>query len=601
MNNQLPKILFQFIVHFLKAHPMAVGVLIGLSMLSGTYGTINSYLMKILVDYVAIIGNQNADLFKALFLPALFFILNYETHNLSWRGVQYITIKTGPEIQNQIIREMFAYAEKNSFRFFQDNFSGTIASNISTIADNIFVMVTNIAPFLIRQTMQTTLALITMFFIHPLFSAVFAIWVVFFVMISLFCSKRIMSLSDVLAMSHSKLSGKITDSISNSNNVRLFSREQFEVNYLNGFLDDVADKFRKKEWFSLKLSLVQGLSITLLIAVLLFVLIKLKMHNLVTVGDFAFILGLGLYVTEGVWYFMEQIHRLNDLIGHSNQSLRMIMIPQEITDSPQAKNIHVSNGEIVFQDVTFQYKRHNNLFENKSVLIKGGQRVGLVGFSGSGKTTFVNLIVRLFDLSSGVIKIDNQNIRQVTQQSLRENIGFIPQDPVLFHRSLMENIRYGKIDASDEEVIQAAIKAHAHEFISLTPDGYQSLVGERGIKLSGGQRQRISIARAILKNAPILILDEATSALDSVTEGYIQDSLRTLMQGKTVIVIAHRLSTLLEMDRILVFDKGKIIEEGTHQSLMSKQGMYSVLWNSQVGGFLLDEDSDKAEDADEKG
>ncbi|MBS0289039.1 MAG: ATP-binding cassette domain-containing protein [Proteobacteria bacterium] len=288
-------------------------------------------------------------------------------------------------------------------------------------------------------------------------------------------------------------------------------------------------------------------------------------------------------------------------MGRSNQSLHMILVPQEITDAPNAKSINIRKGEIVFQDVAFQYKKQNNLFENKSVVIDGGQRVGLVGFSGSGKTTFVNLIVRLFDLSSGVIKIDNQNIREVTQQSLRENIGFIPQDPVLFHRSLMENIRYGKIDASDEEVIQAAIKAHAHEFISLTPDGYQSLVGERGIKLSGGQRQRISIARAILKNAPILILDEATSALDSVTEGYIQDSLRSLMQGKTVIVIAHRLSTLLEMDRILVFDKGNIVEEGTHQSLMSKQGMYSVLWNSQVGGFLLDEDSDKAEDTDEKG
>jgi len=589
MSSQPPKNLFHFIIHFLKGHPMAVGVLIGLSMLSGTYGTINSYLMKILVDYVAIIGNQNADLFKALFFPALFFILNYETHNLSWRGVQYITIKAGPEIQNQIIREMFAYAEKNSFRFFQDNFSGTIASNISTIADNVFVMITNIAPFLIRQTMQTTLALICMFFVNPLFSAVFLVWVIFFVAISLLCSKKVMLLSDVLAEGHSKLSGKITDSISNSNNVRLFSREKFEVNYLNGFLDDVANKFRKKEWFALKLSFVQGLSITLLIAVLIFVLIKLKMHNLVTVGDFAFILGLGLYVTEGVWYFMEQILRLNDLVGRSNQSLKMILVPQEIIDNPSAKNIDVSKGEILFQDVTFQYKRaDNNLFSNKSVKILGGQRVGLVGSSGSGKTTFVNLIVRLFDLSSGMITIDNQNIKDVTQNSLREAIGLIPQDPILFHRSLMENIRYGKIDASDEEVIEAAKKAHAHEFISLTPDGYQSLVGERGIKLSGGQRQRISIARAILKNAPILILDEATSALDSVTEEYIQDSLANLMRGKTVIVIAHRLSTLLKMDRILVFEQGKIVEDGTHQELLAKAGAYSELWKAQVGGFLLD-------------
>ena len=224
------------------------------------------------------------------------------------------------------------------------------------------------------------------------------------------------------------------------------------------------------------------------------------------------------------------------------------------------------------------------------MIIPGGQKVGLVGFSGSGKTTFVNLIVRLFDLSSGVIKIDNQNIKEVTQSSLRENIGFIPQDPILFHRSLMENIRYGNVNASDDEVIQAAIKAHAHEFITLTKDGYHSLVGERGVKLSGGQRQRISIARAILKNAPILILDEATSALDSVTEAYIQDSLAILMQGKTVIIIAHRLSTLLEMDRILVFDQGKIVEDGTHLELLAKNGLYKILWGAQVGGFLLDAD-----------
>lgn len=589
MTNQLPKTLFQFVLHFLKPHPIAIGALICFSMISGMYGTINSYLTKVLVDYVAIFGNQNTDLFKMLFFPSLFFLLNYEMHNLSWRGVQYIKLKTGPKIQARITRKMFAYAEKNSFRFFQDNFSGTIASNITTIAENVFEIITNIAPFLIRQITQTTFALVSMYFINPIFCAVFFVWIVFFVSVSLLFSKKVMILSDELAKSRSQLSGKITDSISNVNNVRLFSRENYEVNFLNRFLDEVAAKYRKQEWFSLNLSLVQGISITVLIGVLIFALITLKTRNLVTIGDFAFILGLGLYVTEGVWYFMEQIHRLNDLIGSSNQSLNMIVVPQEITDIPQAKNLDIHKGEIVFQNVTFKYKKNSNLFENKSVIIPGGQRVGLVGYSGSGKTTFVNLVVRLFDLSAGQIKIDNQNISEVTQASLRENIGFIPQDPVLFHRSLMDNIRYGKIDATDEEVIEAAIKAHAHEFITLTPDGYQSLVGERGIKLSGGQRQRISIARAILKNAPILILDEATSALDSVTEGFIQDSLNILMQGKTVIVIAHRLSTLLKMDRILVFDKGQIVEDGTHQSLMAKQGMYSTLWNSQVGGFLLDE------------
>lgn len=588
-NELLPKNLVRFMFLFLKPYPLALSIAVLLAVISGTYGTINAYLTKTLIDNLSQ-GVQETELWAVLFWPALYFVFSYEVHNLSWRGIQYISLQLGPKLQNTIIKKMFAYTEKNSFQFFQNNFSGTIASNISTLADNIVVMVTNIAPFLVRQIIQTILALVSMFFINAYFSLVFLVWVVFFLAVSLFFSKKIMKLSNMLAEEHAKVSGKITDSISNSNNVRLFSRENFEVNYLNGFLEDLAKKFREKEWFSLKLSLIQGFSITVLVAILLFVLIKLRINNLVTIGDFAFILALSLYVTEGVWYFMEQVLRVNDLVGRSNQSLEMLLVPQEIIDNPEAKDINIDKGEIVFQDVNFQYKRDNNLFSNKSVIIPGGQRVGLVGFSGSGKTTFVNLIVRLFDLSSGTIKIDKQNIKEVTQSSLRENIGFIPQDPILFHRTLMENIRYGKVNASDEEVFQAAIKAHAHEFINLTPDGYQSLVGERGVKLSGGQRQRISIARAILKNAPILILDEATSALDSVTEGYIQDSLATLMQGKTVIVIAHRLSTLLEMDRILVFDQGKIVEEGTHQELLAKAGYYKILWGAQVGGFLLDKE-----------
>ena len=274
------------------------------------------------------------------------------------------------------------------------------------------------------------------------------------------------------------------------------------------------------------------------------------------------------------------------------------MLPLEILDKPNAITLNCTHGQITFDNVQFHYKGTEPLFQNKSIEINAGQKVGLVGYSGGGKSTFVNLILRLYDVTDGAIMIDGQDIRDVNQDSLRENIAMIPQDPSLFHRSLMENILYGRIDASDEEVIEAAKKAHAHEFITMLPQGYDSLVGERGIKLSGGQRQRIAIARAILKNAPILILDEATSQLDSVTESLIQESLWELMQGqtdtsgKTTIVIAHRLSTLLDMDRILVFDKGKIVEDGTHSKLLAKAALYKSLWDAQVGGFLDDEKKD---------
>ncbi len=261
----------------------------------------------------------------------------------------------------------------------------------------------------------------------------------------------------------------------------------------------------------------------------------------------------------------------------------------EFQDLPGAYELKVTKGIISFDRVLFHYKGITPLFHNKSVIIEAGQKAGLVGYSGSGKSTFVNLILRLYDVTEGYILIDGQDIRGCTQDSLRKNIAMIPQDPSLFHRTLMENIRYGRIDANDESVVEAAKRAHAHEFIAKLPQGYNSLVGERGVKLSGGQRQRIAIARAILKNAPILILDEATSALDSVVESDIQQSLWELMQGKTTIVIAHRLSTLLHMDRILVFDMGKIVEDGTHTELLAMNGMYKTLWEAQVGGFLLDQ------------
>lgn len=314
------------------------------------------------------------------------------------------------------------------------------------------------------------------------------------------------------------------------------------------------------------------------------------MEDKVTIGDFALIIGLTHFVIENVWLLAEMIGQINEATGAAKQSLKAIFIPIEIADKPDTKELIVTKGEIIFDKVHFQYKGTASLFQNKSIVIPSGQKVGLVGYSGSGKSTFVNLILRLYDIQNGEILIDNQDIRDVTQESLHQNIGMIPQDPSLFHRSLMENIRYGRIDATNEEVIEAAKKAHAHEFIDKLPLKYGSLVGEKGIKLSGGQRQRIAIARAILKNAPILILDEATSALDSVVEHEIQESLKNLMNRKTTIVIAHRLSTLLNMDRILVFDNGIIVEDGKHEELLKNGGRYKELWDGQVGGFLPESD-----------
>lgn len=266
--------------------------------------------------------------------------------------------------------------------------------------------------------------------------------------------------------------------------------------------------------------------------------------NLVTIGDFTFVISLSISILWNLWFLASQFVSFSEQIGLCKQALSIIREPHEIIDASDAKPLVVSNGKIQFLNVTFHYDEGAHLFRNKNIVIEGGEKVGLVGFTGSGKSTFVNLILRLFEVESGEIIIDDQNINHVTQESLRKKIALIPQDISLFHRTLMENIRFGNTKATDKEIIEIAKKAHCHEFISQLPKGYQSLVGERGIKLSGGQRQRIAIARAMLKNAPILILDEATSSLDSITEKYIQDALNLIMQNKTTIVIAHRLSTL---------------------------------------------------------
>jgi ATP-binding cassette subfamily B protein len=346
------------------------------------------------------------------------------------------------------------------------------------------------------------------------------------------------------------------------------------------------ERYQEKELFLLRLNIIQGMLIAIMLGFMVYFLIYLYGKHLISVGDFALILGLGTEVGHITWHTMGQVDEFNEAVGKCKQCLSRLIVPQEIQDKEGATSLVTTKGQITFSKVKFHYKGASPLFQNKSVTIKAGQKVGLVGYSGSGKSTFVNLILRFYDVTEGQIFIDEQDVRDVTQESLYNNIAMIPQDPTLFHRTLMENIRYGRTEASDDEVREAARRAHAHDFIQALPQGYDSLVGERGVKLSGGQRQRIAVARAILKNAPILILDEATSQLDSVTERLIQDALWELMENKTTLVIAHRLSTLLHMDRILVFDHGKIVEDGTHQELLAQAGIYKTLWETQVDGFL---------------
>lgn len=288
-----------------------------------------------------------------------------------------------------------------------------------------------------------------------------------------------------------------------------------------------------------------------------------------------------------LWNFGRVIRHAYEALSDAEEMTIILNTPHEIKDIENAKDLKISIAKIEFKKVVFNYHKTKAILKNFNLIIQPNERIALIGPSGAGKTTVIKLLLRMYDITKGKILIDNQDISQVTQESLWKNISLVPQDPILFHRTLMENIRYGKQDASDDEVFVAAKAAHCHEFISKAVDGYNTYVGERGIKLSGGERQRVAIARAILRNAPIVIFDEATSSLDSKSEHFIQEGLDELMKNKIVIVIAHRLSTIKKMDRIIVVDNGEIVEQGSHQELVEKKsGIYKKLWKLQAGGFI---------------
>lgn len=585
MKKLIPKTLLSFILHFLQPHWLYVSGFILCAMISGLYEIINLNLTKTIINLLENTAYPE-DIISLLLPPAILLVINFEVQSLTWRGMGYINYKVQPVIKSNIISQTFAYVCKHSHQFFQDNLAGKISSNINALADNTERAIHDIFRHIIRGVVLLAGSLVTMYFIHPFFFCGLFVWAVCFCAISYFISKNTAILAEAHAESETRVSGYLVDSLSNVQNIRIFSRYEYEYSYILKILRLMKQTFQKKEIFMVKLHLIQGFSVTIMLAFMLYTLIRLRIQGLVTMGDFALILGLSIDVGFTLCWAAEQIDHLNNAIGKCKQSLKALFTMIEIPDKPYAKPLVIQQGVIIFDKVKFHYKGTKPLFQNQSVTIAAGERVGLVGYSGSGKTTFVNLILRLYDVTKGRILIDGQDIRKVTQDSLRDSISIIPQDPSLFHRSMMDNIRYGRIDASDKEVIEASKKAHVHEFVSKLSHRYESLAGERGIKLSGGQRQRIAIARAILKNAPILILDEATSQLDSVTESDIQECLDELMKGKTTLVIAHRLSTLLHMDRILVFERGKIIEDGTHKELLSKGRSYKSLWDAQVGGFL---------------
>ena len=491
---------------------------------------------------------------------------------------------------------------RQSVSFFQDDFAGRVATK---------VMQTSLA---VRETVMKLLDVlmyILVYFISMLvliaqadYRLVLPMlgWLAGYIAIQLYFVPRLRRISEEQADARSTMTGRIVDSYTNISTVKLFAHNQRELSYakesMNGFLATVHKQMRMVTGLNV---CVQSLNY-LLAFVIAAVAIGLWLGSAISVGAIAIAVSLALRLNGMSQWIMWEVSALFENIGMVADGMGTLSKPLTIQDKDGAKPLSISNGDIHFDQVAFHYGKEDiSVIDALDLHIKPGEKVGLVGRSGAGKSTIVNLLMRFHDVEQGAIKIDGQVISDVQQESLRAGIGMVTQDTSLLHRTVRDNLMYGRPDATEKEMISAAKRAEAHEFILGLTDpygntGYDAMVGERGIKLSGGQRQRIAIARVLLKNAPILVLDEATSALDSEVEAAIQHSLYRLMEGKTVIAIAHRLSTIAAMDRLIVLDKGAIVEQGSHSELIQQGGIYAKLWSHQSGGFIA-EDIDDVEAA----
>lgn len=506
-------------------------------------------------------------------------IVDWLDWSLDAKGGQYLSELAFEAVINQ------------SMNFHSDNFSGSLTSQANKLPNAFINLKSQFFWDIYPLFLSFIFAIVAASVVCLPFALILLAFVVVFISFAVVTFYKTKHIDAGLASAENKQTGALADSITNELSVKAYAREQHERRRFRR-----ATEHTKAATFAVaKVSMWRNfcLNIFSLITSVAILILLIMSHNLfgLSIANIVFLYSLSTSLLSRVWRINPILHRINRALGDAKEMVEILDMPYAIDDTTN-RALKIKQATIEFSHIEFRHQdTHDALFTDFSLTIPAGKRIGLIGISGSGKTTLTKLLLRFDDVSAGAIYIDGQNICDVTQSSLRQNIAYVPQEATLFHRSVRDNIAYGKPGASEREITRAAKLANADAFIKELPDGYNTLVGERGVKLSGGQRQRIAIARAILKDAPILVLDEATSALDSESEALIQEALNNLMKGRTSVVIAHRLSTVAGLDEIIVLDDGEIIEQGTHQELLEKQGAYQKLWSRQSGAFLKDENT----------
>lgn len=528
-------------------------------------------------------NNQTSILISVILMIMGFHLFSW----VAWRTSGLFMSWRNPQVLVDLSRSALDVLHKHSHRFFLDHFAGSLVRRVGRLERSFDVL----ADQLIWKFFPLTIVMIGFVVVltirHPIIGLILAGWTVLYILINFWYSLIKYPYDEKRARFDSESTGVLSDSITNATTVKLFTGVSQERLLYHA----VTEKYRRLATFTWRLheymEAGQALFMIGVEFVLMYIAVRLWKEETFTIGDFIMLQGYLVGLFNKLWDFGKLIRHSYEALADASEMVEIMEKMPDVMDVRNAKPLDPQNGRIEFRDVYFNFNETRPILKGFNLMIEPGEKVGLVGPSGAGKSTIAKLLLRLYDIDRGKIIIGNQNIAKVTQESLRSQIAVVPQEPILFHRTIMDNLRYGRRNATDEEVIEAAKKAQCHDFISELQNGYETYVGERGVKLSGGERQRVAIARAILKNVSILVLDEATSSLDSASEALIQTALHELMEGRTTIVIAHRLSTIMEMDRIVVVDSGRVVDEGTHEQLLKhKKGIYKNLWEIQAGGFL---------------